>query len=318
MNVETVWIEKYFHCPPSSPAVLVGIGDDGAVLQSKAPLAVATDTIAIGAHFPADAAARTVGHKALAVNLSDMAAMGAAPRWAVLALSVPKRDEAWIADFADGFLSLARAHRLDLVGGDLVRAPLSVTVTVIGEFADTSPIKRSGARRGDGLYITGNIGDAGLAWQKPVMSDRLSSSLLADCRQRMLQPTPRVREGLFMAAYASAAIDVSDGLLLDLQRVLQASGVGAEVRLERIPLGPACAELYKEKPLAALGMGEDYELLLAVPPEKESALQAHWPADAAPLSRIGTIISDGLVCLFHERPVTLPKDPPGFDHFASS
>ena len=294
----------------------VGIGDDGAVLRSKKPLVVCTDTVAAVAHFPADTEANAVGHKALAVNLSDMAAMGARPRWAVLALAMPDGNENWLAGFADGFLSLARTHQVDLIGGDLVRAPLSATVTLLGELTDTPPLCRSRARDGDRLYVTGSLGDAGLAWRKPLASKHLSQSLLDGCRQRWLQPLPRVQEGLALAAYASAAIDVSDGLLLDLQRLLHASRCGAELQLERIPLGPACAQIYADDPLPALNAGEDYELLITVPPKNESALHAHWPSSAAPLNRIGNITSTGLVCSFHQRPVPVPTTALGFDHFA--
>ena len=251
--------------------VRVGIGDDGAVLRVPGgqQLVVAMDTLVEGVHFPRDTAAADIGWKALAVNLSDLAAMGAAPAWATLALTLPRALPRWLNDFAVGFARLARTHRVSLVGGDTTRGPLTVTVQAHGFVPSGAALLRAAARVGDAIYVSGTLGDAaaGLA----VAQRRLVGTRKADAawlRARLDRPTPRVALGLALRGLAHAAIDVSDGLAADLTHVLDASRVGAEIDMTRLPCSSA---LRRATPDAAhrarwqLAGGDDYELCFTVP-----------------------------------------------------
>ncbi len=309
----------------AAEGVVVGIGDDAAVLAGSASqmsgaehLVLTADTLVEGRHFSTDIDACDVGHKALAVGLSDLAAMGASPRWAMLCLSLPGDGaEDWIAGFARGFFALARRWRVALVGGDLVCGPRIVTVQVGGAVGTSQALLRSGARPGDGVYLTGAVGDAGLAWRRP---DALSS-LAADCLAKLQRPEPRVREGAVIARFASAAIDVSDGLLCDLSRLAQASNVTAQVEVDKVPVGEGCRALCRKPGDWSLPLtgGDDYELLFTMDDERRPALEralANEPGCAA-ITRIGQTASESgerLRCLFERAPWPLPE-PLGFDHF---
>ena len=254
--------------------VLLGIGDDAALLQVPAgqALAVSTDTLNVGVHFPPETKAADIGWKSLAVNLSDLAAMGAAPAWCTLSLSLPHADPAWVDAFLDGFLLLAATHRVALVGGDTTRGPLSIGVTVHGFVPGSSALRRDGARVGDAIWTTGTLGDAAAALQQW----RAGSAGAPALRERLDRPTPRVAAGLALRDLASACIDVSDGLLADLGHVLSASRIGATLDATALPTSEALAlalEATRRIELQLSG-GDDYELCFTAPATQHDAIVA--------------------------------------------
>jgi thiamine-monophosphate kinase len=283
-------IDRYF-AARSVPRedVRLGIGDDAAIVcpAAGAELAIATDTIVEGTHFPSGTPARAVGHRCLAVNLSDLAAMGASPLWCTLALSLPRGAPEWVGEFADGFWALAAEHDVALVGGDTVRGPLSVTVTVHGRVAPHAAIRRDGAGVDQAIYVTGATGSAAAGLASLRDGRAAAGDELID---RFLYPAPRVREGCGLAAIATAMIDVSDGLHVDLERLLEASGVGALLDVESLPLDASVVERYgRERALDfALHGGDDYELCFTVPAAREAALReraAGWACGIACIGR---------------------------------
>lgn len=313
-------IQRYFTHPSQRDDVLLGVGDDAALLQVQPGMALAlsVDMLVAGRHFPEDTPAHAIGYKALAVNLSDMAAMGAAPAWVSLALSLPEADEGFVSAFAEGFMGLAREHGVALVGGDTVRGPLCISVQIQGLLPAGQALRRHGARPGDGIFVSGNPGDAaaGLA----VVQGRL------DCRdddadylrRRLNYPTPRVALGLALRGVASAAIDISDGLAADLGHILTASGCGALLQLDALPRSAPLQAALPEQQQAwqmALHGGDDYELCFTVP-ERDCARieQAEWPC---PLHRIGTIVADPGLQLHDRHGRCVELDRHGFDHFAN-
>ncbi|MDM4770058.1 thiamine-phosphate kinase [Solimonas sp. SE-A11] len=270
---------------PASDDVILGIGDDGALLQpsSGMQLAVTSDTLVAGRHFPESTAPADIGWKALAVNLSDLAAMGAAPRWFTLALTLPTADAAWLEGFAAGLRDLALSSGIALVGGDTARGPLSITITAMGEVPPGQALRRDGARPGDRICVTGTLGDAALALR--LLEQPGLPSVL---RQRLDRPTPRIAAGLALRGLATAALDISDGLAGDLGHILAASGVGAEIDLEALPAsahfnGLAPAEGRTELMLRG---GDDYELCVCLPPEAVEEAQQRLDV---PLTEIGRI-----------------------------
>ena len=301
--------------------VLLGVGDDCAVLAVPAGqrLAVSIDTLASGVHFLADCDAEALGHKSLAVGLSDLAAMGAEPAWATLALTLPAglpgAAPHWLADFARGFGRLAQAHGVSLVGGDTTRGPLSITVQVHGFIPAGAEVRRGGARPGDLICVSGTLGDAGLAL-RALLAGQLP---LPTLRARLERPTPRVGLGLALRGLAGAMIDVSDGLAADLGHILAASGLAGALDLAALPLSDAVAAAVQTTgdwslPLAS---GDDYELCFCLPSVHRDRLAAIGARCGCPLTVIGRIDSGvGLIC-------TTPAGAPfalahaGFDHFAS-
>jgi thiamine-monophosphate kinase len=299
--------------------VVLGVGDDAALLRvpEGRDVVVAADTIVSGTHFPADTPPDAIGYRALAVNLSDLAAMGATPAWCTLALTLPRAEEPWLQAFASGLIDLARQFDVALIGGDTTRGPLTVTVQVLGHVARGREIRRSGARLGDAIYVSGTVGDAaaGLALLQSG-SRPAASAVPAQLVERFLHPSARVALGLALVGVASAAIDVSDGLLADLEKLVAASGVGAHVDLESLPLSPALRQ--SSSPAEALRCattgGDDYELCFTVPATHLDALRALEPLARVPLTRIGTIESTpGIRCSKGRAPVQLTTG--GFDHF---
>ena len=289
--------------------VTLGIGDDAALVAPRPgeQLAIASDTLVAGVHFPEDTAAADLGWKALAVNLSDLAAMGAEPAYATLALTVPAPDPAWVGDFARGFAALARLHRVALVGGDTTRGPLSVTVTVHGYVPAELALKRSGARIGDLVCVTGTLGDAAAA---------LALGARGALRERLDRPTPRVEAGLALRGLASAAIDVSDGLLADLGRLCTASGIGAALGDDppvspalRAACDPSAAKLH------AWTGGDDCELCFTLPMMQLGAATAALREIVA-FRSIGRIVAgEGVVVRdLAGRDVTPARR--GYEHFA--
>ena len=287
-------IERYFRdCGAARSDVIAGIGDDAALVAvpPDTELVVATDTLVAGVHFPQGAPAASIGHRALAVNLSDLAAMGARAAWALLALTIPRAEEAWLAEFAAGLAALARAHGVALVGGDTTRGPLTVTVQLLGTVPPGAALRRCGGRAGDALFVSGTPGDAaaGLALEER----RLAAEplALAYLRERFLRPTPRMALGERLRGHASACIDVSDGLLGDAGKLAQASQTGVEISFAAVPVSEPLVRAVGEEQARTLALtgGDDYELLFAVHPEKVSAMLADLPPERWGYTRIGAL-----------------------------
>jgi thiamine-monophosphate kinase len=288
--MEFALVERIRNRVAARADVPLGIGDDAALLQVPDGqwLAVATDTLNADVHFPADTAPADIGWKALAVNLSDLAAMAAQPRWATLALSLPHADPRWLDQFLDGFLSLADAHGVALVGGDTTRGPLSACVTVHGCVPAGGGLRRAGARAGDDVWVTGHLGDAAAA----LVQWRAGGAADPALRERLDRPTPRVAFALAIAAIADAAIDLSDGLLADLGHVCAASGVAAEIELEALPASAALVAHFDAVTRAGLQAcgGDDYELCFTAPAERRDMVAAAARAcGGLALARIGRI-----------------------------
>lgn len=314
---EAAIIERYFRRPPGREDVLLGIGDDAALLAPPVgqALAVAVDTLVEGTHFYPGTDPQALGHRALAVNLSDLAAMGAEPAWCLLSLSLPRPDAAWLAAFSAGLLALADRHRVALVGGDTVRGPLALTVTVHGFVPAAQAIRRSGARPGDGIWVTGHPGDAVAGRLAQAAGAEASGPEVPALLQRFLYPEPRVAAGLALRGLASAMIDVSDGLHQDLARLLAASGAGGELAVESLPLSPALQARAGDEAVAlALTGGDDYELCFTLPERQAGRLAELSRGWDCPVTRIGTVTaSSGLSLLRAGEAFPLP--PGGFRHF---
>jgi thiamine-monophosphate kinase len=307
-------IARYFSGHEGS-RVLLGIGDDAAVIDVREPIVVTVDTLVAGVHFPPDLAARSIGHRALAVNLSDIATMGAKPRWATLALTLPEAQEAWLEGFAAGFFALAEQFGVGLVGGDTTRGPLTMSVQLIGTLTGERFLRRGGGRVGDDVYVTGTLGDA--AGALPLLA-RGGARTTAEAAliERFEYPMPRVAAGIALAALARAAIDVSDGLVADLGHICEQSGCGAHVDIERLPLSEALAAVYGPQRATdfALAGGDDYELCFTAAPERAPAVAAALEASAVRLTRIGWLVAGaGVTCYRAGHPV--PIDASGYKHF---
>jgi thiamine-monophosphate kinase len=303
--------------------VRIGIGDDAAVLAVPAgqELVVAIDTLVAGVHFPHGTAAADIGWKALAVNLSDLAAMGASPAWALLAMTLPGADSEFVEAFADGFSQLARPHRLALVGGDTTRGPLTISVAVHGFVPPGQAIRRDGARVGDAVLVTGTLGDAaaGLqALQYPPKDDGLRAGLRDFLIHRLNRPTPRLAAGAALRKQASACIDVSDGLLADLGHICAASGVGAEIEATKLPRSSALLELHDDTTALhfALHGGDDYELCFTVPASRLAGVQADLARLGCGVTRIGRIVEGEGVGVVGSDGARLELDQRGWEHFA--
>jgi thiamine-monophosphate kinase len=316
-------IARYFTRPPGSKAVALGVGDDAALLAPAAghQVVATVDMLVAGRHFFPDADPESLGHKALAVNLSDIAAMGAAPRWALLALALPAADPAWLAAFARGFFALADAHGVEVVGGDTTRGPLNICVTLLGEIPAGQAITRAGARAGDDIYVSGRLGDAALAVAAATGRIALDSAALEGCRARLDRPVPRLELGARLRGVATAMLDVSDGLTGDLRHILDASGVGAEVRLAAVPCSPLLGGRLSGGDRAValqclLAGGDDYELCFTAAPAAAARIAAIAGAQSVPLTRIGTVVAgSGLVVRdAADAAIDLPR---AYDHFAS-
>lgn len=299
--------------------VELAVGDDSA-LVSVAPhleLAIAVDTLVAGVHFPNNTSPFDIGYKALAVNLSDMAAMGAEPAWATLALTLPESDEAWLESFAEGFYSLADRHNLQLIGGDTTSGPLTVTVQIHGLVQAGSALRRSGAKPGDLIFVSGSIGDAALALQLMQAEERTIDPYLL---QRLNRPEPRVSLGRRLLGIATAAIDISDGLLADLSHILERSGCGASLHLEDIPLSTAYLELMRDREecytLAATG-GDDYELCFTAAEDSVPQLEVIARECACPIQCIGRIEASPGLHVYNAEAQQLEITQLGYQHFNS-
>lgn len=312
-------IRRYFARPASRPDVLLGIGDDGALLTVPAgeTLAVTLDMLAAGVHFAAAADPEGIGHKALAVNLSDLAAMGAAPAWATLALAMPRADEAWLEGFCRGLFALAQRHGVQLVGGDTTRGPLTIAIQAHGFVPPGAALRRDGARPGDIVMVTGTPGDAALALAAAQGRATLPATHRDYLQARLERPTPRIQQGLDLRGLASAAIDVSDGLAQDLGHILERSGAGACLEVERLPRSPALAASTDAEQAIALALagGDDYELCFTVPPTRLAQVQAAAARWDCRCTAIGVIeAAPGLRCRHGDAtPYRLGRS--GYDHF---
>ena len=308
-------IERFFSREAGRRDVLLGVGDDAALLSVPAgcALVAATDTLVEGRHFLPDAPADSIGHQALAVNLSDLAAMGAEPAWALLSLSLPASDPAWLAPFAAGLYALAGRHGVALVGGDTVRGPRVVTITALGFVEPALALRRDGARPGDLLYVSGWPGEAAAGLELLRRGAFASDDPLV---RRCRYAEPRIALGRALRGRASAAMDVSDGLLGDLAKLCASSGVGAVIDLERLPVSGELARRYPaaESERLVLTGGDDYELLFTLPPAAATEVEALARREL-PLHRIGRIEAGrGVQCRRDGRLVSLPTG--GYDHFA--
>jgi thiamine-monophosphate kinase len=307
-------IARYFSGQPGE-GVILGIGDDAAILDVDEPIVVAVDTIVGGVHFPPDLPAHAIGYRALAVNLSDLAAMGAKPRWATLALTLPAADESWLERFAAGFFELATQFGVGLVGGDTTRGPLTATVQVIGTLPNGQALPRSGGSAGHDVYVTGTLGDA--AGALPLLArGEPKAAAETELIARFAYPSPRVAAGLALASVAAAAIDVSDGLVADLGHICRQSGCGARIDIERLPLSRALCDIYAADRAVdfALGGGDDYELCFTAPREQAAAVAAALNDSATPFTRIGELVAGNeVVCCRGGRPVALTVS--GYTHF---
>ncbi|MES2951656.1 MAG: thiamine-monophosphate kinase [Pseudomonadota bacterium] len=343
-------IRRFFTRP--TPRAVLGVGDDCALLQPSPgmQLAVSSDMLVAGRHFFADVDPRALGHKALAVNLSDLAACGARPMAFTLALALPQADAAWLQPFSEGLLALADAHGCELVGGDTTQGPLNICITVFGEVPDggtkwpgqpgtpaqlhnqpgTQAILRSGAQAGDDIYVSGTLGDAHLALEALQGRIELPADVLAQARLRLEQPTPRVALGLALRGVATAAADISDGLLGDLGHILQRSDVGATLDTT-IAINLLAAYAYSTRASGklfqtlspqmvlqcVLSGGDDYELVFCATPAQRTAVLAAAQASATPVTRVGRIDGqDGLRLVGGDgQPVA--NTFTSFDHFAA-
>lgn len=313
-------IKQYFsELTVSREDVLLGIGDDCALLASSPDraIAVSIDTLVEGVHFFADVDPKTLGHKSLAVGLSDLAAMGAKPAWFTLALSLPEVNQAWLKQFSNGLAQLAKQHDIQLVGGDTTRGPLTISIQVHGLVDAKKALKRSGAKVGDLIYVTNTLGDAGAGLQiklNPESYSHLSEQHLHYLCSRLEQPTPRVELGQKLLGIASSAIDISDGLAADLGHILEQSGVGAMVDLERLPLSDSLKQLDEtEVQQLALSAGDDYELCFTVPKEKQQQLETLLGNQC---TCVGIIEQEQSLRLNNKGEITDSMSGVGYDHFS--
>ncbi|MBB1651877.1 thiamine-phosphate kinase [Delftia sp. UME58] len=315
-------IRRFFQRPVRRAAL--GVGDDCALL-APAPgmqLAVSSDMLVEGRHFFADVDPRLLGHKSLAVNLSDLAACGARPLAFTLALSLPRADAAWTEAFAAGLLALADAHGCELVGGDTTQGPLNICITVFGEVPPGQALLRSGARAGDDIWVSGSLGDARLALEALLGHTSLPPGTLAAARQRLEAPTPRVALGQALRGIASSALDVSDGLLGDLGHILEQSRVGASLDTRLVtPL----LDAGQQTPLAidllhqcTLSGGDDYELCFTAPADRRDAVQAAGRDSATRVTRIGCIEEQPGLRLIGPDGAAMAPRWTSFDHFAAA
>jgi thiamine-monophosphate kinase len=293
-------IERFFTRPTRDADVVLGVGDDAAVLAIDGLAAVTVDTLVAGVHFPDGMAPHLLGSRLMAVNLSDLAAMGAQPRWATLALTLPRAEELWLEGFSRGLFELADRFGVSLVGGNLTRGPLNASLQLIGRVARDRMLTRSGGNLGDDVYVTGTLGDsaAGIA----LIKERAAApegSAAAALQERFYRPVPRVREGLALGPIASAAVDVSDGLLADLGHLCEASGCGAAIDVESVPLSAELLSLFPPQIALehALGGGDDYELCFTAAPSRAAEVEAAMEACGTPVRRIGQLVAgQAVVC----------------------
>lgn len=312
-------IARYFTRP--TPGAILGVGDDCALLSVGAgkELAVSTDTMVSGVHFLPNTGPRNLGHKALAVNLSDLAAMGATPRWFTLALTLPEVDHSWLQPFSAGLLALADETPIELVGGDTTRGPLSMTITVIGEVPAGKALRRDGARVGDDVWVSGTLGDAALGLRCLQQRVSLSEEQRVYSVSHLERPMARLALGMRLLDLANSAIDISDGLLADLGHICERSHFGARLELSAIPASSAMSDQPEASRIECqLAGGDDYELCFTSPISMRSKIAALSGDLGLALTRVGAITEEESVLVMDAggRPVVTKK--PGYDHFAAT
>jgi len=310
-------IRQYFTRPTSHTNL--GVGDDAALLtvDQGHELAISVDMLVAGTHFLADTNPRQLGWKSLAVNISDMAAMGAEPKWATLAIALLAADESWISAFAEGFFACAEKFRVDLIGGDTTRGPLCISVQIMGQIPAGRALRRDGAKAGDDIWVSGQLGDAALALNHLLSKHPLTDDELAQTLPALLQPQPRVALGLALHNVAHSAIDISDGLLADLGHILKASGLGAELCLDDIPRSAIMQQHLTRSSVLnmLLAGGDDYELCFTADADSHDRIMQIAQQLDIRLSRIGrTSAKPGLV-IKDRQGNTIETGASGFDHF---
>jgi thiamine-monophosphate kinase len=310
-------IARYFKRESGDPDVVIGVGDDAAVLAIDGLAAVTVDTLVAGVHFPDGMDSYHLGYRLMAVNLSDLAAMGASPRWCTLALTLPSAEPAWLEGFSRGLFELADRFGVSLVGGDLTRGPLTTTLQLMGRVERERILTRSGGKIGDDVYVTGTLGDssAGIA----LIMERVptpTGSAAAALERRFYRPEPRVGAGLALGGLASAAIDISDGLLADLGHICEMSGCGAVIDVERVPLSAEILSLFPPQDALAhaLGGGDDYELCFTAPPSQAEAIEAALEASGTLVRRIGQLVAGNSVTCRRDGELFTPTVR-GYRHF---
>jgi thiamine-monophosphate kinase len=314
-------IARYFNRPrPGAGAASLGIGDDCALLAPGPgmTLAISTDMLVEGRHFLRGADPAKLGHKCLAVNLSDLAAMGARPLAFTLALALPQAQPEWLAPFADGMFALADRHDCELIGGDTTKGPLTICITVFGELAPNQALRRDRAQAGDELWVSGTLGDARLALAGHRRELTLDAATQRQADQRMHCPTPRVALGQALRGIAHAAIDISDGLAGDLGHILQRSGCGATLDVDALPAGPMLsAQPQALRRQFTLAGGDDYELCFSAPRAQRDAVLAAAQAAATAVTRIGAVEATPGLRLVDGSGAALDLQPASFDHFTT-
>jgi thiamine-monophosphate kinase len=314
-------IRRFFSAAAARrPDVVLGIGDDAALVQvpEGMELAITVDTLVEGVHFLKETDPESLGHKAMAVNLSDLAALGAEPAWATLALTLPTADPHWLDQFSRGLLGLAQRFGVQLVGGDTTRGPLAITIQALGLVPRDQALRRAGARPGDLVYVTGTLGDAGLALLALQEELRLPQRDKAYALDQLNRPEPRIEEAIALRGLANAAIDISDGLAADLGHILEASGVGATLQVERLPLSPVVRSVLDAVGGWALPLtaGDDYELCFTVPAARQAEVEHRFAGLKTGCTWIGMIErTRGLRCLLDDGTDIAPARG-GYQHFS--
>ncbi len=309
------------HFTRATPGAVLGVGDDCALLAPTPgmQLAVSSDMLLEGRHFSPQDSPAGLGHKSLAVNLSDLAAMGATPRWATLAIALPEEDDAWLTAFARGFFRMADQHGIELVGGDTTRGTLTLSITVIGEVPPGQALRRDGAQAGDDVWVSGVIGSAAVALayrQGRLFMEQIDAAKVLPA---LYLPTPRVELGMALRGIATSAIDISDGLLGDLGHILERSHVGATLEFGAVPTLPV-VQGYLHEPVArdcVLAGGDDYELCFTAPAARRDAIAAAAQSAGVPVTRIGRITAEPGLTVISADGQPLRFDRTGYDHFAA-
>jgi thiamine-monophosphate kinase len=309
------------HFTRATPGAVLGVGDDCALLAPTPgmQLAVSSDMLLEGRHFSPQDSPAGIGHKSLAVNLSDLAAMGATPRWAILAIALPEENDAWLTAFARGFFRLADLHGIELVGGDTTRGTLTLSITVMGEVPPGQALRRDGAQAGDDIWVSGMLGSAALALayrQGRLFMEQVDAARVLPA---LYLPTPRVALGIALRGLANSAIDISDGLLADLGHILERSGVGARLEFSALPMLPV-VQSYLHEAVArdcVLAGGDDYELCFTAPTSQRDAIHAAAARAEVAVTRIGQITVEAGLSVTGADGQPLLYDRTGYDHFAA-